>query len=170
MLDRAQPPVFNFQPASVNEAIHRAVTLARYQAAKVTSTHARRIKISKSSPIVRKLDAAQIEVAVVGRLNECGREDGKGVDVVIEVEDDGRGVPDENLSMIFGPSLSSNPNGAGLGLPSVRRITRAHGGRVEVTSTPGRGMTFTIRLPCEYTALEEKNFSLNEHEYSQSVA
>jgi signal transduction histidine kinase len=34
-----------------------------------------------------------------------------------------------------------------LGLPSVRRVARAHGGRVEVISVPGQGATFTIRLP-----------------------
>src|SRR6266542_2057679 len=45
MLDRAQPPVFNFQHASVDEAIHRAVTLARYQAAKAGSTQGRQSKV-----------------------------------------------------------------------------------------------------------------------------
>jgi len=57
--------------------------------------------------------------AVVVRLGECDREDGTGREVVIEVEDNGRGIAEEDLSRIFSPFLSTNPNGAGLGLPAV---------------------------------------------------
>lgn len=174
MLDRAQPPVFNFRHASVNEAVHRAVTLAGYQASKAASTQGRRIKvefIADPSPIVMNIDAAQIEVAahglltnaieaidgdgtVIVRLSECAREDGEGGEVVIEVEDSGRGIAEGDLSRIFSPFFGTNPNGAGLGLPTVRRIARAHGGRVEAASTPGRGSAFTIRLPRESRALQ----------------
>ena len=174
MLDRAQPGIFNFRPAFVNAAVHRAVTLANHQA-KAASTRGRRIKIefiADPSPIVMNIDAAQIEDAahglltnaieaidgdgaVVVRLGEFDS-DNAGREVVIEVEDNGRGIPEEDLSRIFSPFFSTNPNGAGLGFPAVRRIARAHGGRVEAASTPGRGSTFTIRLPREYMALEEK--------------
>jgi PAS domain S-box-containing protein len=178
MLDRAQPGVFNFQPASVNAAVHRAVTLAGHQS-KAISKRGRQIKIefvTDPSPIVMNIDAAQIEDAthglltnaieaidgdgiVIVRLSEGAREDRAGREVVIEVEDNGRGIPEDDLSRIFSPFFSTNPNGAGLGLPAVRRIARAHGGRVEAASTPGRGSTFTIRLPRDYMALEEKNVS-----------
>jgi PAS domain S-box-containing protein len=174
MLDRAQPGILNFRPASVNAAVHRAVTLANHQA-KAASTSGRRIKIefvADPSPIVMSIDASQIEDAahglltnaieaidgdgaVVVRLGEFDR-DNAGREVIIEVEDNGRGIPKEDLSRIFSPFFSTNPNGAGLGLPAVRRVARAHGGRVEAASTPGRGSTFTIRLPREYMALEEK--------------
>jgi PAS domain S-box-containing protein len=177
MLDRAQPGILNFRPASVNAAVHRAVTLANHQA-KAASTSGRRIKIefvADPSPIVMNIDAAQIEDAahglltnaieaidgngaVVVRLGEFDR-DNAGREVIIEVEDNGRGIPKEDLSRIFSPFFSTNPNGAGLGLPAVRRVARAHGGRVEAASTPGRGSTFTIRLPRDYMALEEKNVS-----------
>jgi signal transduction histidine kinase len=179
MLDRAQPPVFIFQYASVNEVVHRAVTLAGYQAAKAASTHGRRIKIefvADPSPVIMKVDPAQIEIAVHGlltnaieaidgngtvvvRLREYDRADGANKEIAIEVEDNGRGIPEEDLSRIFSPFFSTSPHGAGLGLPAVRRIARAHGGRVEVTSTPGRGSTFTIRIPREYMAIEERNVS-----------
>jgi PAS domain S-box-containing protein len=179
MLDRAQPPVFNFQHASVDEAIHRAVTLARYQAAKAGSPQGRQIKVefaADPSPVVMKIDEAQIEAAVHGlltnaieaidgdgavavRLSECDSDNGTGREMVIEVEDNGRGIPEEDLSRIFSPFFSTNPNGSGLGLPAVRRVARAHGGRVEVTSAPGRGSTFTIRLPGESAAVENKNIS-----------
>jgi PAS domain S-box-containing protein len=175
MLDRAQPGVFNFQPAPVNAAVHRAVTLANHQA-KAASTRGRQIKIefvADPSPIVMNIDAARIEDAthglltnaieaidgdgsVVVRLSERDRDNEAGREVVIEVEDNGRGIPEEDLSRIFSPFFSTNPNGAGLGLPAVRRIARAHGGRVEAASTPGLGSTFTILLPRQSMALEEK--------------
>jgi signal transduction histidine kinase len=69
--------------------------------------------------------------------------------VAIDVEDNGRGISEEVLSRIFSPFFGTSPHGAGLGLTAVRRVARAHGGRVEVTSTLGRGSTFTIRLPRE---------------------
>ena len=87
--------------------------------------------------------------AVVVQLGECDREDGTGREVVIEVEDNGRGIAEEDLSRIFSPFLSTNPNGVGLELPAVRRVARAHGGRVEAASIPARGSTLTIRLPRE---------------------
>lgn len=175
MLDRARPGVFNFQPASVNAAAHRAVTLADHHA-KAASTRGRQIKIefvADPSPIVMSIDAAQIEDAVHGllsnaieaidghgsvivRLGERDNEDGTGREVVIEVKDSGRGISEEDLTRIFSPFFSTNPNGAGLGLPAVRRIARAHGGRVEVTSAPGLGSTFTIRLPRQSMTIEEK--------------
>jgi signal transduction histidine kinase len=168
MLNRAQPGAFNFQPASVNTAVHRAVTLASHQA-KAASTRGRQIKvefIGATSPIVMKIDAAQIEDAVHGlltnaieaidghgsvivRLNECDKGDGTGREVVIEVKDNGRGISEEDLTRIFSPFFSTNPNSAGLGLPSVKRVARAHGGRVEVASAPGQGSTFAIRHPRE---------------------
>src|SRR5215813_7302691 len=168
MLDRARPGIFNFQPASVNGAVHRAVTLASHQA-KAASTRGRQIKIefvADPQPIVMNIDAAQIEDAthglltnaieaiygdgtVVVRLSEGDRDGASGREVVIEVEDNGRGIGEEDLSRIFSPFFSTNPNGAGLGLPAVRRVARAHGGRVDAASTPGRGSTFTIRLPRE---------------------
>jgi PAS domain S-box-containing protein len=178
MLNRAQPGIFKLQPASVNAAVHRAVALANHQA-KAASTRGRQVKVEftgATSPIVMNIDAAQIEDAVHGlltnaieaidghgsvivRLGECDGEDGTGGEVVIEVKDNGRGVAEEDLTRIFSPFFSTNPDGAGLGLPAVKRVARAHGGRVEVVSTPGQGSTFTIRLPRESMALEDKNVS-----------
>jgi signal transduction histidine kinase len=99
--------------------------------------------------LTNAIEAIDGDGSVTVRLSERHNEDGTGEEAVIEVEDNGRGVAEEDLSRIFSPFFSTNPNGAGLGLPAVKRIARAHGGRVEVTSTPGRGSTFTIRLPSE---------------------
>jgi two-component system NtrC family sensor kinase len=68
-------------------------------------------------------------------------------EAIIEVSDNGRGISEENLSRIFNPFFTTTDGGTGLGLPAVRRIARAHGGRIEVRSTGGKGSTFTIHLP-----------------------
>jgi signal transduction histidine kinase len=73
MLTRAQPGIFNFQPASMNAAVHRAVTLAGHQA-KAATTRGQQIQvefIADPSPIVMKIDAAQIEDAVHGLLTNA---------------------------------------------------------------------------------------------------
>jgi heavy metal sensor kinase len=75
--------------------------------------------------------------------------------VEIDVEDTGRGIPSEHLKHIFDrfyrvPGQGSAPSpeqGLGLGLSFVAWIVKAHDGRIEVSSEPGKGTRFTIRLP-----------------------
>ena len=74
-----------------------------------------------------------------------------GDDLAIAVTDTGGGIAPEDLSRIFEPfarvaSAAAAP-GTGLGLPIARRIVEAHGGRLTVTSSQGRGSTFTLTLP-----------------------
>ena len=71
----------------------------------------------------------------------------------LEVSDRGIGIERNEQSRIFEKfyrtcdPLVHNTKGSGLGLSLVRHITRAHGGDVEVESTPGRGSKFTLSLP-----------------------
>ena len=71
----------------------------------------------------------------------------------LEVSDRGIGIERHEQARIFekfyrtGDPLVHNTKGSGLGLSLVRHITRAHGGEVEVESTPGRGSKFTLSLP-----------------------
>ena len=71
----------------------------------------------------------------------------------ISVRDHGIGIPACEQKKIFekfyrvGSGLVHDVKGSGLGLAIVSHVVKAHGGRVEVTSTPGEGSTFTIKLP-----------------------
>ena len=67
--------------------------------------------------------------------------------VGIAISDTGRGMPAEERRRVFEPFYSRKPAGTGLGLTIARRIVAAHGGRIEIESTPGRGACFTILLP-----------------------
>ncbi|MDN4489984.1 HAMP domain-containing sensor histidine kinase [Demequina sp. SYSU T00068] len=70
-------------------------------------------------------------------------------DVLLWIEDHGRGIAPEDLERIAGRFVRLDPEteGAGLGLPIVRAIVEAHGGRLEIASEPGVGSTFALRLP-----------------------
>lgn len=67
----------------------------------------------------------------------------------LQVIDEGPGVPEELLPHIFDRFTSgrSKSGGFGLGLYLANRIAQAHGGRIEVKSTPGKGSRFTLCLP-----------------------
>ena len=84
------------------------------------------------------------QVTVSIRRAESDSEAEFDEEAVIEVSDNGCGVSEENLARIFHPFFTTTKGGTGLGLPAVRRIARAHGGRVEVDSTVGIGTTFSI--------------------------
>ncbi|QNE73427.1 HAMP domain-containing protein [Streptomyces finlayi] len=73
--------------------------------------------------------------------------------VVVEVADTGGGIAPEDLPYVFErfwraeKSRSRRTGGSGLGLAIVRKLAEAHGGTAGVTSTPGQGSVFTLRLP-----------------------
>ncbi|MBW4435808.1 MAG: response regulator [Pleurocapsa minor GSE-CHR-MK-17-07R] len=67
--------------------------------------------------------------------------------IYIEVADSGLGIAPESLSRLFDPFYSTKPNGTGLGLFVCHGIIEAHNGTIDVASKPGKGSTFTIKLP-----------------------
>lgn len=167
LLDRARPRAVAVEIASLTEAARRAVNLARSTLTRATSP-SRQVTIdfdAPDDPLSVPIDAAQVEDAVLNLIiNAIEATDGQGRIVVraglnesdepdaqptaiIEVSDNGRGITAEALPRIFNAFYTTTAGGTGLGLPAVRRIARAHGGRVEVDSTPGLGSTFTIHFP-----------------------
>lgn len=67
--------------------------------------------------------------------------------VRLTVEDEGPGIPDQDLPRVFDPFFSTKPQGSGLGLSTVYSIIRRHDGHITVESKPGRGAVFHIYLP-----------------------
>jgi signal transduction histidine kinase len=73
------------------------------------------------------------------------RREGKGI--VVEFSDNGQGMSEETLKKLGLPFFTTKAKGMGIGLPIVKRVIDAHGGRLEVKSVIGKGTTFSIHLP-----------------------
>jgi signal transduction histidine kinase len=71
--------------------------------------------------------------------------------VVVEIEDTGPGIPEENLAKIFDPFFTTKPTGVGtgLGLPVSKKIIELHGGTIDITNRPEGGVHVTIMLRAE---------------------
>ena len=79
---------------------------------------------------------------------------GDPVGVKIEVEDEGKGIPEAELNRIFDPFYTTRKDGTGLGLSLSYGIIKRIGGTIEVSSTVGKGSLFTIGL--YHKAIEEQ--------------
>lgn len=84
----------------------------------------------------------QIDVRIMDKKNEA----------IIEVQDNGPGIPDSILPHLFDPLFTTKPDGTGLGLPSCKNIIEKHGGTISVKSQVGKGATFVIKLPKHTTS------------------
>ncbi|MDD3146717.1 MAG: ATP-binding protein [Candidatus Riflebacteria bacterium] len=67
--------------------------------------------------------------------------------VTFEVQDNGAGMPRETVARVFEPFFTTRQRGTGLGLAIVKKIVDLHGGKIEVSSEPGKGTNFRIYLP-----------------------
>lgn len=80
----------------------------------------------------------------------------RGDEIVIEVEDDGPGIPDRIRSRILEPFFTTKPvgKGTGLGLAIVSRLVEEHKGRLAIDTEDGRGTCFRISLPAASSTVE----------------
>ncbi|MFC1523268.1 PAS domain-containing sensor histidine kinase [Thermodesulfobacteriota bacterium] len=67
--------------------------------------------------------------------------------VIVEVIDQGAGIPKDLQKDIFTPFITTKQEGTGLGLPIVKKVVEAHSGSIHVLDNTGKGMTFRIALP-----------------------
>ena len=101
---------------------------------------------------LHNLIANAIQYSPKGSRVGVGVNNSDGV-VEIAVTDQGIGIPDEDRDRVFerfyriDPARSRHTGGSGLGLSIVKHVVQNHGGDIRVWSQPGKGSTFTIRLP-----------------------
>jgi signal transduction histidine kinase len=102
------------------------------------------------------LDNAADAVGGRGRILVRALRDGDKV--VVQIVDDGPGIPVESQSQIFDPFFTTKEigEGTGLGLDIVRRVAASHGGVVSVDSRPGQ-TRFTVQLPQELPQQNKEN-------------
>jgi signal transduction histidine kinase len=66
---------------------------------------------------------------------------------VVEVTDNGEGMPVEARDKVFLPFFTTKPTGTGLGLVIVKKIMDLHGGQIEIDSMPGGGTSVRLVIP-----------------------
>jgi signal transduction histidine kinase len=152
---------YDLRETDIAELVRNTLDTYRYQIEK--NGFEFEMKIDSDIPAMR-LDREAIARALLNLVNNAikysdeqkflmvklYKEDGV---VKLEVVDRGIGIARRDQTKIFekfyrtGDPLVHNTKGSGLGLPLVRHITQAHGGDVEVESTPGKGSKFTLSLP-----------------------
>jgi len=85
--------------------------------------------------------------------------------VCISVEDNGPGIPEDQLQRIFEPFFTTRSQGTGLGLSVVKTVAQAHQGHVDVTNKKQGGAVFNLYLPIKLTTGENDNrFQLHTQE------
>jgi signal transduction histidine kinase len=146
------------EPVALAEIVARAIDLYRDVA------EAKRVTIAASvdADVVVTADRTRLEQVAANLLDNAvkytppgGRVDvevrREGDAAILRVRDTGPGIPADEQPRIFDRlfrgDTSRAERGLGLGLSLVKAVVEAHGGTVEVSSEPGRGSTFTVRLP-----------------------
>ena len=66
--------------------------------------------------------------------------------MIVDIADNGPGVPPDIADKIFNPFFTTKPKGSGLGLAVVRKIVDAHDGRIDMLTAEGRGTRFRVTL------------------------
>ena len=152
----------------VNDIIDRAIVLAGSDYDLRKSFDFKRIRIvrdfAEQMPGIR-CSETEIEQVILNLLRNAAqalaneavaepviavRTRWQGENVVIEVEDNGPGIPPETARRIFEPFFTTKPPGQGTGLGlsvSYFIVTQTHGGSIQVKSAPGHGACFHIEIP-----------------------
>jgi two-component system sensor histidine kinase PilS (NtrC family) len=166
----ARPERFAISRLDVRQAVADTATLLR-NSAEVRADHVIEVDVP-DHPVWYEADTNQIRQVVWnlatnglramrkgGRLTlaaayEAGSASAE--DVVITVQDQGRGIPADELDTIFQPFHSTFEKGTGLGLAIVHRIVTDYSGTIEVASTVGAGTTIRVHLPVRVSAPAER--------------
>jgi len=155
LLGTARPRAPEMHLSDLNTTVEHAVMLARQQVLSkpiqiqflptATLPDVEHDSDQIHQVLLNLLLNAQQAIEGVGTVRVVVQEQGDAA--MVSVADTGRGISAEQLPHIFRPFYTTKGNGTGLGLSLARRIVEAHHGRIDVTSTPGGGATFTVYVP-----------------------
>jgi signal transduction histidine kinase len=149
----ARPLSLDLKSTCLRTIIQEVLAVQRlaYQAAGITVE----VEFETGLPAI-EMDAAKMKQVILNLCKNSVEAMGQGgcltlkayragQAVVLEISDDGIGVPDGvDIFELFKTTKSS---GSGLGLPLVQQIVSAHNGTINYTNNPGHGTTFAVRLP-----------------------
>ena len=161
-LEFSRPPKLKMQKVSPSDVVDMALQLLRHR----LESYGANIKLERQRRLPEiAADPEQLKEVLVNLLvNACEAMGGGGriviseqegiieplgSVVVIQVKDNGPGVPETIQDTLFEPFFSTKEEGTGLGLSIAARIVEDHGGWLNLRSHRGKGATFTITLPCK---------------------
>lgn len=161
LLQTARPHPPRVRKSDLNTTVEHAVMLGRQQA--LTNSIEITLQKDPSLPEVEH-DSDQVHQVLLNLLLNALQaidHNGKvsvtvksrGGFALVEVTDNGRGIPPQQLPHIFRPFFTTKGEGTGLGLSLARRIVEDHQGRIDVVSTLGKGTSFTVVLPLQRAAI-----------------
>jgi signal transduction histidine kinase len=152
---------YHMQPTDVRAVVKRA--MVDFEAVRERQNAEVSLDLPPDLPVLWG-EAASISDALLNLLTNAGKYGGHPAtialsvraterDVRISVQDNGLGIPVREHKRIFqkfyrgDDRLSREKEGSGLGLAIAKHVVKAHGGRIELRSAPGKGSVFTIVLP-----------------------
>jgi two-component system, NtrC family, sensor kinase len=158
LLDFARKEQYRFDRTDVNETIRRTIELVQHEVMSrsialkfepdpdlprilASSDHLQGVWLNLILNTFDAFDGKPGEIKVVTRR--------QAQEVQVVIEDNGKGIPPENLSRIFEPFFTTKlpGQGTGLGLSVCHQVIKQHNGRILVDSEVGRGTKFTVILP-----------------------
>jgi signal transduction histidine kinase len=148
-LDFAKPAEPHFNPNDLSELATRIAGMH----AKDFQTAGVDLVLDLKSECIFDFDKNQIHQVMLNLMLNALQASTEGSTVKVrtweggfEVSDDGIGMEKEVLEGLFTPFFTTKPKGTGLGLSNCRKLVEAHGGTIEVESTPGKGSSFRVRF------------------------
>lgn len=154
-LSSLRPMHPQFKRASLNSVVARVADLLRPEIEN-RGLHLE-LKLGSAVPETR-FDPDQIQQVLINLVKNAIQATTKGGVIAIETGEDpegvwfrvcdtGKGMSRDQVARLFEPFFTTKGGGTGLGLLVVQRVVRAHGGRIEVDSAPGRGTAVRVWLP-----------------------
>ena len=164
-LQYARPPALNLAEYDINKVLAETLDLIQHEVrtrpmisiatklaagtliAKIDQNQIRQVFWNLATNAFQAMPkGGQLTIATGCRHVDVGGR--KGDVVEIAFQDQGEGIPRQNLDKIFLPFFTTKKEGSGLGLAAVNRIVDLHGGWIKVESEPHQGTRFVVCLPC----------------------
>lgn len=150
-ISRGSPP--KLEPVNVNDLIKRIIDIL------ITIPEHIKLVLKPDKGISEiNLDKDQIQqvlINIIGNAIQAMPEGGEltigtcmeDENVIINIQDTGTGISEDDLEKLFDPFFSTKKKGTGLGLVICKFLTERHGGKITVTSELGKGSKFTLSFP-----------------------
>jgi signal transduction histidine kinase len=155
LLSSARPPSPNLQLTDINQTIIHAIDLLRTQADKANIEIRTELSVNMEQTFADGEQITQVLLNLILNAIQILPQGGQVVissiviedTVLIQVMDDGPGIPEDEMVRVFDPFFTKREGGVGLGLAVVQQIVMAHKGQLKATKSKLGGAAFIISLP-----------------------